>query len=64
LPPVPEAFTILPPLAVPALPPAPLLVDGRMQMEVNKTITIDAYEQDSNGFYHLPPTKEASKKKL
>jgi len=35
-----------------------------MQMEVNKTITIDAYEQDSNGFYHLPPTKEASKKKL
>lgn len=35
---------------------------GRKQIEINKAITLDAYEQDSKGFYHLPPMKEVAKK--
>ena len=42
----------------------PAVLLSRIQMEINKSLTLDAYEQDSNGFYHLPPTKEPAKKEL
>jgi hypothetical protein len=42
----------------------PAVLLGRRQMEINKTMTLDAYEQDSNGFYHFPTIKESTKKEL